>query len=203
MRKYENDLSHIRQMMERSSTFISLSGLSGIGAGLFAMVGCAASFWILERHGIDYFDGKPNIYGLEVLRELAVIAALTFGGALFISYHFTSKKAKAAGLSLWNTSAKNTMISLAIPLIAGGIFCIVLTFHQLFYLVAPCMLIFYGLALVGASRYTHRELFWLGILELILGLVASILVGYGLLFWGLGFGVLHIIYGIIMYKKYQ
>jgi len=46
MNKYENDLTHIRQMMERSSTFISLSGLSGVGAGLVALAGCFLTFYI-------------------------------------------------------------------------------------------------------------------------------------------------------------
>lgn len=190
-------------MMEKSSTFISLSGLSGVGAGLCALVGCAATFWVLSRHGIDYFDGMPNYYSYAVLRQLSVVATLTFISAVVVSYFFTAKKAKAAGLSMWHTSAKNTMTALAIPLVVGGIFCIIITYHHLFYLVAPCMLIFYGLALVNASKYTHRDLFWLGIFELLLGLLAAFFVGYGLIFWGIGFGILHIIYGIIMYKKYQ
>jgi hypothetical protein len=43
----------------------------------------------------------------------------------------------------------------------------------------------------------------LGICEIGLGLIASIYMGYGLLFWAVGFGVLHIIYGIVMYMKYE
>lgn len=190
-------------MMERSSTFLSLSGLSGIGAGLAALGGCTAAFYILSRHQIDYFNGKPNFYSHQIILQLGIVALTTLLVALVSGMYFTVKKSKKLAYPLWSTPTRNILIALSIPLLAGGLFCIILTWHQLFYLIAPCMLIFYGLALVSASKYTHLDIFWLGVMELVLGLLTSIFVGYGLVAWGIGFGLLHIIYGILLFKKYN
>ena len=203
MNKYENDLTHIRQMMERSSTFISLSGLSGVGAGLVALAGCALTFYILGQHQIDYFDGKPNYYSFEVIWQLATVAMVTLILALVSGIYFTVKKSKKLGYPVWSAATRNVVKSAAIPLVTGGLFCIIVTWHHLFYLVAPCMLIFYGMALVSASKFTQSDIFWLGLCQLMLGLLAAVFVGYGLVFWGIGFGVLHIVYGIWMYQKYK
>lgn len=203
MNKYENDLTHIRQMMERSSTFISLSGLSGVGAGLVALVGCFLTFYILGQHNIDYFDGKPNYHSYQVIWQLASVAIVTLVLALMSGIYFTVKKSKKLGYPLWSAATRNVVKSAAIPLVTGGLFCIILTWHHLFYLVAPSMLIFYGLALVSASKYTQSDIFWLGLFELSLGLLACVFVGYGLVFWGIGFGVLHIIYGVLIHQKFK
>lgn len=203
MNKYENDLTHIRQMMERSSTFISLSGLSGVGAGIVALVGCVLTFYILGRHQINYFDGKPNLYPYHVIMQLAMVALSTLVLGIASGIYFTVKKSKNLGQPLWSSATKNTVKAASIPLVTGGLFCIIATWHQLFYLVAPCMLIFYGLALVSAAKFTHTDIFWLGTCQLVLGLLAAVFVGYGLVFWGIGFGILHIIYGIWMYRKYK
>jgi hypothetical protein len=199
----KDDLKHIRTMMERSGTFVSLSGLSGVGAGMIALIGSALVFFLLDQHSIDYFDGKPNYYPGHVLRLLAIVAAGTFILALIISVGLTMRKSKKLGVPLWSTTTRQTLKAMLVPLLTGGIFCVILTINHLFYLVAPCMLIFYGLALVSTSKYTHQELFSLGICELVLGLLAAWFVGYGLLFWAIGFGVLHIIYGAIMHRRYD
>jgi len=203
MNKYENDLTHIRQMMERSSTFISLSGLSGVGAGLVALGGCFLTFFILGQHEIDYFDGKPNYYSFQVILQLAAVATCTLILALMSGIYFTVKKSKKLGHPVWSAATRNTVKAAIFPLVTGGLLCIILTWHQLFYMVAPSMLIFYGLALVSASKFTQSDIFWLGLCQLVLGLLAAVFVGYGLVFWGIGFGVLHIIYGIGMYHKYK
>jgi hypothetical protein len=65
------------------------------------------------------------------------------------------------------------------------------------------MLIFYGLALLNASKYTLKEIRYLGMSEICLGLIASAWVQFGIVFWGIGFGMLHIIYGTFMYFKYE
>ena len=53
------------------------------------------------------------------------------------------------------------------------------------------------------SRYTQRDIKYLGYTEIGLGLLAGIFLNYGLLFWSLGFGVFHIVYGVAMYYKYE
>jgi hypothetical protein len=95
------------------------------------------------------------------------------------------------------------LANLLVPLAAGGVFCIALLYHGIIYLIAPATLLFYGLALLNASKYTLSEIRWLGITEMLLGLTASIIPGYGLLVWAIGFGILHIIYGMVMYLRYE
>jgi hypothetical protein len=95
------------------------------------------------------------------------------------------------------------VINLAIPLAVGGIFCAILLYHGIVYLMAPAMLIFYGLALVNGSKYTLTDIRYLGLSEIVLGVFAAFFIGYGLLAWAIGFGVLHIVYGTLMYYKYE
>jgi hypothetical protein len=92
-----------------------------------------------------------------------------------------------------------------IPLVAGGIFCIAMLYHggAFILLISPAMLIFYGLSLVNGSKYTLHDIRYLGCLEIVLGLIAVFNLGYGIIFWALGFGVLHIIYGALMWFKYD
>jgi hypothetical protein len=63
--------------------------------------------------------------------------------------------------------------------------------------------VFYGLALVNASKYTLTDIRYLGITEIILGILNIFFLRRGLYFWALGFGVLHIIYGLVMWWKYE
>lgn len=200
-------LTEIRQLMERSSRFISLSGLSGVFAGLYAIVGAYAAYKYLGLSGLGYFSGRTIVEAanersktlLFLATDAAIILVLAIGTGIFL----TTRKARSDGNSIFDAAAKKLIINLSIPLIAGGIFCIALNYHGAFIYVAPAMLIFYGLALVHASKYTRNDIRSLGFAEILLGLVASFIVGYGLLFWVVGFGVLHIIYGTYMYFKYE
>lgn len=203
------NLTEIRALMERSSRFISLSGLSGVAAGVFALMGAAAVYWYL---GISPFDGK-NIYyvtaetlsrgGINYLTFFLMDAAIVLFLALASGIFFTTRQARKKGLKMWDASSRRLLINMAIPLAAGGIFCMGLLYHGFFGLVAPATLIFYGLACINASKYTLNDIRNLGILEVILGLISTFYVGYGLEFWAFGFGILHIVYGLIMYYKYE
>lgn len=204
----KQQLDAIRELMEKSSRFISLSGLSGISAGVIALLGALFAFFYLEfdvrYYNIErYFGDKLyKIFPSDIFLLLVVafvILILAVGSAIL----FTTRRAKQKGLKVWTQTTRNMIYSLLVPLMTGGIFCSILLFHKLIFLIAPATLIFYGLALLNASKYTLPEIQWLGISEIILGLLASILVGYGLIFWIVGFGVLHIVYGTIMYNKYE
>lgn len=197
-------LTEIRSLMEKSSRFISLSGLSGIFAGIFALIGAVIAFYYLHpinQHNYAYLmDGSVNseFYLFFFLNALFVlVSSLTFGS------YFTIRKAKKNNQSIWDATSKRLLINLMIPLTTGGIFCLILLYHQLIGLIAPATLIFYGLALINASKYTLNDIRYLGICEIILGLIGSVYIGYGLLFWAIGFGLLHIIYGSVMYFKYE
>ncbi|QNP50812.1 hypothetical protein H9L05_11510 [Hymenobacter qilianensis] len=121
------------------------------------------------------------------------------GGA----YYFTRRRAKQDRVQLWSPLGRRLALSLAIPLVAGGLFCLAIYLQGAAGLVVPGMLLFYGLALLNASKYTLEEIRWLGLTEIALGLVAVLFPGYGLIFFALGFGLSHIIYGLIMYNRYE
>lgn len=203
-KKHLEDLTHIRSMMERSSRFLSLSGLSGVFAGVYAIIGAAIVYFDIPGGYAEYIrstaggedQGKKLVF-------LISIALLVLIASLVTGYLFTTRKAKRQGLKVWDKSAKNMMLNLFVPLIAGGALCIVMMAHGLLGMVAPLTLIFYGLGLYSSSKYSFVELKYLGISEIILGIASAYFYGKGLLFWAVGFGLLHIIYGAVMYFKYE
>ncbi len=202
-------LRDIRSMMERSSRFISLSGLSGVAAGISALAGAAAAYWYF---GTLPFSGPRPYYldanhidklGLDYVSFCLLVAALVVVFAIGFGIFFTTRKAKRKGQPIWDALTRRLLLSLAIPLAAGGIFCIGLLELGLFGLVAPATLLFYGLGLVNASKYTLPDIWFLGISEIILGLIGVFFIGYGLELWAIGFGILHIVYGMYMHFKYD
>lgn len=202
-KNYHEDLSHIRSMMERSSRFISLSGLSGVVAGLAAIVGAAYVYFVFQREGIDYFDGQRNIFGPSLVKELVLIGTVILIVALLSGYIFTANKSRKKGLKIWDATTRRLLVTFAVPLVTGGFFCLGLLYHHFFVFIAPATLIFYGLALVSAERYTLTDIKYLGYCQIVLGLISLFFLGWGLLFWTIGFGALHIVYGLIMHKKYN
>lgn len=208
-RNHLDSLHEIRSLMERSSRFISLSGLSGVVAGSFALFGALMAYLYL---GITPFDQQriyyetvagANKWGMDYITFFLVDATLVLIAALSVGIFFTTRKARQKGQKIWDALTRRLLLNLSIPLVAGGIFCLALFFHGYNGLIAPSTLIFYGLALVNASKYTLNDVRYLGISEIVLGLLALFLLGYGLEFWAIGFGVLHILYGTLMYFKYE
>jgi hypothetical protein len=197
-------LQDIRRMMERSSRFISLSGLSGVSAGIFAFAGA----WIAHQWLVDYYIRYNNTgFTTDDFHNLKwrfiVLAAIVLVASLASSFYFTWNKARKSKIPLWDHTSKKLLINLAIPLAAGGIFVIGLLYHAEWRFVAPACLLFYGLSLVNASKYTLSEIRYIGILEIVLGAINMFYVEYSLYFWAMGFGMLHIIYGLIMWWKYD
>jgi hypothetical protein len=214
--KLQEDLASIRSMMERSSKFISLSGLSGIMAGVYALVGAALAYNIIyepSRYTFGYVPQGGNPYlqrGIweelvfsPAILQLICIALGVLFAALVTGYALTSRKAKKHGQALWGKTSKALLFQMAMPLLTGGFLIIILISRGYLGIVAPACLAFYGLALVGASAYTFTDIRYLGICEIILAIMAAAFPGYGLLFWAIGFGVLHIIYGSLMHLKYD
>ena len=209
--KYLEDISEIKNMMSRSSRFISLSGLSGILAGIYALIGA----WLANRQiniyqvSVDAHSGsaKAGYYelggSLDLITQLLIIAAAVIIAATGTGIILTMRKSKKSGEKMWDVSSKRLIYNFLIPLFAGGGFCLVLVQFGYYGLVAPATLIFYGLACVNASKYTLGDVRYLGIANIIIGLVATQFIGYGLYFWALGFGVFHIIYGGLMYMKHE
>lgn len=196
-------LKDIRKMMQRSSRFISLSGLSGIAAGIWALIGAYFAYdWIMEFYYNN--GGAYNSEAFERLKlNLILLAGAVVGLALLSALYFTWRRAGKNNLPLWDHTSKQLIINTAIPLIAGGLFILAMLQYNEWRFVAPASLIFYGLALVNGSKYTLSDIRYLGFLEIIFGLISMIYIGYGLYFWAIGFGALHIIYGFIMWWKYE
>lgn len=200
---YENDLASIRSMMDRSVKFISLSGLSGVLAGTYALLGACAAYFVVH-YPISPF--RYRIYSIQDgqhLIKLLMIAAIVLIASIGTGLWFSYRKAKKNKTTLWNNTSRNLFINMAIPLVSGGIFILILLHTGHFGVAAPASLVFYGLALIQGSANLYDEVRYLGFSEILLGLVSALLPGYGLLFWTLGFGVLHIVYGTIMYTKYD
>lgn len=198
-----SELASIRSLMERSSRFLSLSGLSGVLAGFYASFGAyTVHNLIFERYngliiGESYAE-NPDIYQSIFIIALAVLALSILTGILL-----SIREAKKKKENYWNPVSKRLITNMAIPLVTGGLFIAILLFKGNYQFIAASCLLFYGLALVAASQYTFSDVKYLGLCQIVLGLLAAWMHENGLLFWVVGFGVLHIIYGSIMHFKYK
>lgn len=205
--KYLDDISEIKDIMNRSSRFISLSGLSGVLAGVYALIGAGLAYIRLKTvSGANYegFSGRSSsLWNTDVVKDLTLIALAVIVLAAVTGFIMTFRKSKKSGEKIWNTSSKRLVFNFLIPLFAGGAFCLVLIQYGVVGLVAPATLIFYGLACVNASKYTLGDVRYMGIAFIILGLISTQFIGYGLYFWALGFGVCHILYGALMHFKHD
>jgi hypothetical protein len=199
---YIQDIAEIRSIMERSSKFLSLSGWAGIMAGIYALAGVFIAYVFLDFNPEKIvYTGSERITGdLSSLIILALlILMLAIGTAFFVSY----KKAKDKGENGWNATSRRLLASMAVPLVTGGILILVLISKGLLGFIAPVSLVFYGLALYNAGKYTYDEVKFMGIVQIGLGLLSSYFIEFSLLFWAAGFGVVHIIYGIYMHFRYE
>ncbi len=201
---YIQDIAEIRSMMERSSKFLSLSGWAGIMAGIYALAGALAAYKIYDFNpaavGNNINSGnslQPMLLNIVLLAMVILLLALLT--AIYISYREANKRDE----KLWNATSKRLLINMAAPLFVGGALILILISKGLIGFIAPFSLLFYGLALFSGGNFTYREVRVLGIIQISLGLIGSYFVEYGLIFWALGFGIVHIIYGIYMQFKYN
>lgn len=198
-RDYIRDIAEIRTMMERSSKFVSLSGWAGIMAGIYAISGAYIASSVYDFNPDEIVDSSSSVS----LKEVGFLAAIVLVLALCTAIYFSVQRAGKRGEKIWNATAKQLLISMAVPLFAGCLVILILISNGMIGLVAPFSLLFYGLALFNASKFTYNAVKVLGLTEIALGLLGSYFVGYGLVFWALGFGLAHIIYGIYVYYRYE
>lgn len=200
---YIRDISEIRSMMERSTKFLSLSGWAGIMAGVYALAGAYIAATVFDFNPSDV-SGQDTLASDSTL--IAKIVSLAFAVLLLAigtAVFFSNRKAQKRNEKLWNATSKRMLANMAVPLLAGGIFVLILLSKGLAGLVAPSTLIFYGLSLYIASRFTFEDVKILGLSLIALGLVGCWFIGHGLLLWALGFGIGHIVYGIYIHFKYD
>ena len=198
-----SELASIRSLMERSSKFLSLSGLSGVMAGIYALIGVFIGYKIVnEKYGSLVISDSYTDNSL-VYHQLILIAGLILVLSILSGLLLSIRQAKKKGENYWNPVSRRLISSMAIPLFSGGLFIIILFLRLEYDLIASACLIFYGLSLISASQYTFSDVKWLGFCQIILGLLAALIPASGLLFWVIGFGLLHIIYGTVMHFKYN
>lgn len=195
---YLKDISEIKNMMNKSSRFISLSGLSGILAGVYALIGAAIAYYIVDNsvRGYLILDGAVFKICVAILLGVAILSIAT---GIFL----TTQKAKKNSEKIWDSSSKRLLFNFLVPLLAGGLYILIILNQQRYGQTAALMLIFYGLALVNASKYSIGDIKYLGYTNIILGLICAFIPSYGFWFWVLGFGVMHIVYGSLMHFKYD
>lgn len=200
------EIKAIKKIMEESSRFLSLSGLSGVFAGLFAILGAVAAYYLIPNNGNilcdEYYRSLSEEETIVLRCQLVFDAAAVLFFSVLSSFYFSYKKAKRAGKRFWTPASKKMLINLLIPLTTGGLFILVFLVQNNIQLIIPGFLIFYGLGLINAGKFTYDEIFYLGLLEIITGLISSVFPEFGIFFWIFGFGFLHIIYGVFMYRKY-
>jgi len=201
---YIRDITEMRSMMERSSKFLSLSGWAGILAGVYALTGAYIAYDILNFNPAQliYADGIPGNLTTalpKVIFLASIVLVLAVATAVFLSY----KKAKKRREKIWNPTARRVLINMAVPLIAGGLLVLILISEGFIGLVAPLTLLFYGLALFNTGKFTYEEVKSLGLIDAGLGLVGCYRPEFGLMLWALGFGIVHIIYGVYIHYRYE
>jgi hypothetical protein len=200
---YLAHLSAIKGIIEDRTKFKALSGLSGVIAGVFALIGAFLAHQIIYNsptvvyQDMRYFDYSEQVNKLLLLALGTLVCAVTTG------IYFSARNARQKGTKLWTSAAVKVAVNLSIPLITGGVFVLALLWRGYFGLVASSCLLFYGLALINAANYTFSDIRALGFTMLGTAFFALFFPGYGLYFWAFGFGVLHILYGTIMYFKYE
>lgn len=186
-------VNEIKELMERSSKFISISGLAAILAGMYALAGaCVVTFVI-----------TPDTFRQVALVIMTLVAALVLGASAITAGILFYYKSKKTGQQFFSRLTYRVLWNFALPMLTGGILCISVLLHQYYGMISSLMLLFYGLTLVNVSKYTYSNVAWLGYAFLLLGIIDSFWDGHGLLFWSIGFGGFHILYGILFYFHHE
>ncbi len=197
---YLDEIKEIKKMMEQSTRFLSLSGLSGVLIGVYALIGSFMAYKMIYLPGpLEY----RKVYANQITTELFLLAAGLLLVSLSTVVWLTFSKIRKTNQKFWSAGSRRLLINLAIPLITGGILILIFSYRGVYAVVAPFYLVFYGLALVNAAKYTRQEIFYMGLVEIGLGLLSALFPGIGLIFWALGFGLVHLIYGTVMHFRYD
>lgn len=203
MRKPEQELAEIKSMMERSTRFLSLSGLAGVLAGIYAFVGAGIAYYWIYFPDTTLGEGTAPMDGKELQVNLMAVALVVLVLAIGSAYLLSQQKSQRNSHQFWTPASKRFLLALFIPVLTGGLFSFALIHESAYQLIAPATLIFYGLGLINGSHFTLGEIKNLGIGQLILGLISAFFPDFGLICWAIGFGVLHVIYGSMMYYKHD
>jgi len=201
------DIKVIKKIMEESSRFLSLSGLSGIFAGLLALAGAVVANLIItgtsmseEWYSVPFTADPAGHRAVMLLfADMGAVLVLSLAAAIF----FSSRKARKSGHNAWTPVTRRMLASLLLPLVTGGLFILITLSRVPANITVASTLIFYGLAVISAGKFTFGEIHWLGVLEVMTGLICLLLPQWSVLIWAIGFGVIHIGYGLFMHLRYK
>ena len=193
--KAVQDLAEIRHLMESSSRYLSLSGWAGIWAGLFALIG---SFI-----GYTKIQSGYRMYHSDLIFELLPLAIAVLILSVLVGVFTSHRKAKRDNNALFNSASKKLIFKFGSILIIGGLFGLLLIYRGMFDLVGASTLLFYGLAILSVHHLTYSSVKYLGYYFVLLGLISMANPGWGIYLWPLGFGIGHIVYGILFLTKEQ
>jgi len=201
---YIKEISEIRSMMERSSRFLSLSGLSGVMAGIYALAGALVAYLVFGFNPDSITYSMTGSTGtLADISSVIIVALIILALALGTVVYLSRRNAGRRGEKMWSATTRRLLANMMVPLSTGGVLILIFIVNGLTGLVAPLSMIFYGLALFTASKMTLEEVKFMGIIQIVLGLIAALMIQYSLIIWALGFGVVNIVYGIYMHYKYE
>jgi hypothetical protein len=203
MKKPEEELAEIKSMMERSTRFLSLSGLSGVLAGVYALLAAGMAWYWIYFPSSSWGEGAVNLSFREVLNRLLLLGLATLIAAVSTAYFLSKKKGSNSSQLFWTPASKRFLQALFLPVALGGFFCFALLHESAFVLIPAATLIFYGIGLVQSAQFTLGEIKNLGFTQLTLGLIAAFFPDFGLLCWALGFGAFHVVYGALMYFRHE
>lgn len=201
-----NDIRDIRNLMQDSTRFLNLSGVSAILVGVYACIGAYMAYIILGSNSINHFSDAPILHVNTPyrLKIMVLLAFIILAACLVSVFGMSYRKARRSGKTLSLTRPmKNLLWNFFLPLLTGGVLCFSAIYQGHYGLTSSIMLIFYGLALINGSKYTYSHTRYLGYAEILLGLLDSFVQGYALIFWVIGFGLFHMVYGLLFYLQIE
>ena len=186
-------VNEIKELMEKSSKFISVSGIAAILAGIYALAGAYIATQVITS----------DMYLSDTLKLMAIIAMAVLAAAAVTAGILSYCKSQKTGQKFFSRLTYRALWNFSLPMLTGGALCISLLLHGYYDILSSVMLLFYGLTLVNVSKFTYANIAWLGYAFICLGVIDSFWEGHALLFWTIGFGGFHILYGILFYLHYE
>ena len=180
-----DNLQYIRETMERATAFTGISGWGQVAIGVSAL---AASFIAAQQ--------KSFTNWLAIWCGEALVALLITGWSM-------DRKARAAKMPLLSGPGRKVAFSLSPPLFAGGLVTVVLYRAGLTNAIPGLWLLLYGTGVVTGGMFSVSAVPIMGLCFMALG-AAAFLAPSGFANWYMaaGFGGLHIVFGVIIARRY-
>lgn len=183
-RRAADNLRFIRDTMERASSFTAVPGWGGVYIGLTAVAAGAVAY------------GRPLTQQFSIwLAEAAL--------ALALAILAVRVKSKRLALPLGSRPARRALLSFVPPLLAGAMLSIILARFGMLGIMPGLWLLLYGTAVVTGGAFSVRIVPVMGLCFMLLGAISFVApVSWGNELLVLGFGVLHIVFGAVIARRY-